>query len=106
MEQKAEDRGQREIACCNLQHSRTPVYCEISEMDAVLCPLCFCPLSSGSSMNLISTLAGSMMEGFFPRGWDLAKIDRLADATPESLANREKWWNAGFEPVVCRTVED
>ena len=27
-------------------------------------------------MNLLSTFTGSMMEGFLPRGWDLAKIDR------------------------------
>ncbi len=28
-------------------------------------------------MNLLTTFAGSMMEGFLPRGWDLARIDAL-----------------------------
>lgn len=57
-------------------------------------------------MNLLTTLAGSMMEGYFPKGWDLAKIDRLADAPAESVANREKWWHPQFEPVACDSFED
>src|SRR5687767_8572999 len=54
-------------------------------------------------MDLVSTMAGSMMEGFFPAGWDLAKIDRLA-ATP--LGERRPWWNPKFEPVACGSFED
>jgi glucosamine-6-phosphate deaminase len=54
-------------------------------------------------MDLVSTMAGSMMEGFFPAGWDLARIDRLA-ASP--LEGRKPWWNEKFEPVPCGSVED
>lgn len=57
-------------------------------------------------MNLMTTIAGSMMEGFFPKGWDLAKIDRLGASTPESVPVREKWWHGQFEPVACASVED
>jgi glucosamine-6-phosphate deaminase len=57
-------------------------------------------------MNLITTLAGSMIEGFFPKGWDLAKIDRLAAAPPAELGRREAWWNAHFEPMACASYED
>jgi glucosamine-6-phosphate deaminase len=57
-------------------------------------------------MNLITTFAGSLMEGFLPAGWDLAKIDRLADASPETLTQRESWWNPQFEPVACGSFED
>src|SRR5712692_7927087 len=57
-------------------------------------------------MDLITTLAGSMIEGFFPTGWDLAKIDRLAAAAPEQLARREAWWHPQFEPVACASYED
>src|SRR5947209_612041 len=32
-----------------------------------------------AAMNLLTTLRGSMMEGFLPAGWDLDKIDQLAD---------------------------
>jgi glucosamine-6-phosphate deaminase len=57
-------------------------------------------------MDLIQTLPGSLMEGFFPAGWDLAKIDRLAAATPAALKERRPWWHAQFEPVPCDTFED
>jgi glucosamine-6-phosphate deaminase len=57
-------------------------------------------------MNLISTLAGSMMEGFFPRGWDLAKLDRLAAATPSEAVTRRPWWNSQFQPVGCDSLAD
>jgi glucosamine-6-phosphate deaminase len=57
-------------------------------------------------MDLLSTLSGSMLEGFFPAGWDLAKIDRLADSPPGALAVRESWWDPQFHAVACQTIED
>ncbi|GIW79271.1 MAG: hypothetical protein KatS3mg105_1078 [Gemmatales bacterium] len=57
-------------------------------------------------MNLITTYAGSMMEGFLPKGWDLAKIDRLAEGGPEAVPKRETWWHPQFEPVLCETFSD
>jgi glucosamine-6-phosphate deaminase len=57
-------------------------------------------------MNLLTTFAGSLMEGFLPAGWDLARIDRLADAPPDTLARREAWWHPNFEPVACASLAD
>jgi glucosamine-6-phosphate deaminase len=57
-------------------------------------------------MNLLTTLSGSMMEGFLPAGWDLGKIDRLAAAPPADLLRRESWWHPQFQPVACASVED
>jgi glucosamine-6-phosphate deaminase len=57
-------------------------------------------------MNLISTLRGSMLEGFYPAGWDLAKIDRLVSDNPSDLPKREKWWHSQFEPVACSSIAD
>ncbi len=57
-------------------------------------------------MNLLTTLAGSMMEGFFPAGWDLAKIDKLASLGPDEVPRREQWWNPGFEPIPCASYAD
>jgi glucosamine-6-phosphate deaminase len=57
-------------------------------------------------MNLISTLAGSLMEGFFPAGWDLAKIDRLGALMPDQLAQHAAWWHPQFQPVACASVAD
>src|SRR5438132_3919416 len=57
-------------------------------------------------MDLISTFSGSMMEGFLPAGWDLAKIDRLAALPRDDLTKREAWWHPQFEPVACASFED
>lgn len=57
-------------------------------------------------MNLMTTLSGSMMEGFFPAGWDLAKIDSCVDDDPATLTKRQKWWHKGYQPVACNSQED
>jgi glucosamine-6-phosphate deaminase len=57
-------------------------------------------------MDLLSTFKGSLMEGFLPAGWDLARIDQLAAKPPSELTKREKWWHAQFEPVACASFED
>ncbi|MCA9113825.1 MAG: glucosamine-6-phosphate isomerase [Planctomycetaceae bacterium] len=57
-------------------------------------------------MDLLSTLPGSMMEGFFPEGWDLAKIDACVDDDPSSLTTRQKWWHKNFEPIPCESLAD
>ena len=57
-------------------------------------------------MNLLTTFKGSMMEGFLPAGWDLAKIDRLADCSGAAMVKRCAWWNAKFEPVACAALAD
>src|SRR5262245_2033138 len=57
-------------------------------------------------MNLLTTYAGSMMEGFLPRGWDLAKIDACCPHPPDAIGERRPWWHARFEPIGCETVAD
>jgi glucosamine-6-phosphate deaminase len=57
-------------------------------------------------MNLMTTLAGSLLEGFFPAGWDLAKIDALISDDPVELQRREPWWHPGFQPVPCASLSD
>lgn len=57
-------------------------------------------------MDLLSTIAGSAMEGFLPAGWDLRKIDACVDADPATLTRRQSWWHADFEPVVCQSLGD
>jgi glucosamine-6-phosphate deaminase len=57
-------------------------------------------------MDLLTTLSGSLMEGFLPAGWDLARIDRLGALTPAELVRREKWWHPQFEPVGCASFAD
>ncbi|QDT27489.1 Glucosamine-6-phosphate deaminase [Gimesia panareensis] len=57
-------------------------------------------------MDLMSTIAGSMMEGYFPAGWDLAKIDQCMSADPTTITDRQPWWHEKFEPVMCGSVTD
>jgi glucosamine-6-phosphate deaminase len=46
------------------------------------------------------------MQGFFPAGWDLRRIDRCVDDDPRTITHRQKWWHRGFTPVACRDVAD
>jgi glucosamine-6-phosphate deaminase len=57
-------------------------------------------------MDLLSTLSGSLMDGFFPAGWDLKRIDACVDANPANIAVRQKWWHRLFQPVPCRNLAD
>lgn len=57
-------------------------------------------------MNLLSTISGSLMEKFFPAGWDLKKIDACVDDDPSTITKRQKWWHKGFEPVLCDSFSD
>ena len=57
-------------------------------------------------MDFLSTLKGSLMEHFYPAGWDLARIDRCADHAPESVLERQPDWHPDFNPVICDTIAD
>lgn len=57
-------------------------------------------------MNLLDTCKGSLLEHFFPRGWDLAKIDACCSHPAQAITNRQDWWNERFAPVMCDSVED
>ena len=53
-------------------------------------------------MDFLSTVKGSLLEGFYPAGWDIKKIDECCD---KGLA-REDFWNKDFTPVECENVND
>jgi glucosamine-6-phosphate deaminase len=57
-------------------------------------------------LNLLTTFAGSLMEDFLPRGWDLARIDSCCAQPPGSIGERQAWWHADFQPIACKTLED
>lgn len=58
------------------------------------------------AINLMTTLKGSLLEGFFPEGWDLDAWDKCAAIPTQAFEKREKWWNRSFEPVMCPTLAD
>ena len=59
-----------------------------------------------ADISLLTTIRGSMLEGFYPEGWDLKKIDRCCQNPPESVLKRQSWWNKRFEPIQCETLDE
>lgn len=53
-------------------------------------------------MNFLTTVAGSLLEGFYPKGWDMAKIDECC----EKGVVREAFWHKDFIPVECENIND
>lgn len=53
-------------------------------------------------MDFLSTVKGSMLEGFYPKGWDLKKIDECC----EKGVQREAFWHKDFTPVECESLSD
>jgi glucosamine-6-phosphate deaminase len=57
-------------------------------------------------LDLLSTLKGSLVEDFYPAGWDLKRIDACYSRPSEGLQERRSWWHPKFEPVECDTIVD
>ena len=53
-------------------------------------------------MDFLSTVKGSLLEGFYPAGWDMKKMDECCEKGVE----REYFWNKDFNPVPCKTLGD
>ena len=53
-------------------------------------------------MNFMSTVAGSMLDGFYPKDWDMARMD----ACCEKGVAKEDFWNPAFTPVECEMLSD
>ena len=51
-------------------------------------------------MDFLSTVNGSYCENFFPKGWDLKKIDECC----EKGVAREDFWHKDFNPVECENL--
>jgi glucosamine-6-phosphate deaminase len=58
------------------------------------------------AVNLISTLKGSLLETYFPEGWDLKALDTCCSRPPETITQPEPWWHRKFAPVPCETLAD
>ncbi len=51
-------------------------------------------------MDFMSTVKGSLMENFYPKGWDMKKIDECC----EKGVTREDFWHKDFTPVECNDL--
>jgi glucosamine-6-phosphate deaminase len=57
-------------------------------------------------VDFMSTMKHSLLEGFYPKGWDMAKIDRCCSHPPEAIEERQPSWHAEFRPVGCEDVQE
>ena len=53
-------------------------------------------------MDFLTTVKGSLLEDFYPKGWDMARID----ACCEKGMAREDFWHKDFNPVECDNIND
>ena len=51
-------------------------------------------------MDFLSTVKGSLLEGFYPKGWDFEKIDKCCEMGVE----REDFWHKDFNPIECDNI--
>jgi glucosamine-6-phosphate deaminase len=58
------------------------------------------------AIDLMGTMKGSNLEGFFPAGWDMKKFDKICGQKASALAKREKWWNTKYKPIACDSIQD
>lgn len=57
-------------------------------------------------MNFLDTVKGSLLEGFFPAGWDMKKFDECCSNPPEEITKRQDFWNKDFNPIKCDNIYD
>ena len=48
-------------------------------------------------LTMLNTITGSRLENFYPRGWDLAQIDRCCAMGVKKLTTRARHWNKQFK---------
>lgn len=56
-------------------------------------------------MDFKSTVSGSMLENFYPAGWDMEKIDNCCKEG-NKVEERQDFWNKDFNPVACDSVSE
>ena len=57
-------------------------------------------------MDFRSTVKGSLLEGFYPEGWDFEKIDACCANEPTTVTERQDFWNPEFMPISCKDVAE
>ncbi|MEX2672602.1 MAG: hypothetical protein WD294_10880 [Phycisphaeraceae bacterium] len=62
-------------------------------------------MAAGKVLNMMSTIKGSLIEGFYPKGWNLKRIDACCDMGLKKLTTPAKHWDAAFKPTAVSSVE-
>lgn len=56
--------------------------------------------------NFMNTVKGSLMEDYYPKGWDMEKIDACCNFKPEEICDKQSFWHKDFTPVSCTAIEE
>ena len=57
-------------------------------------------------MDFNSTVKGSLLEGFYPEGWDFEKIDKCCSNDPKTITEKQAFWNKDFTPIMCDSLAE
>ena len=56
-------------------------------------------------MDFLSTVNGSYCENFFPKGWDLDKMEACCNEA-NKVSERQDFWNEKFTPIECKDLTE
>jgi len=59
-----------------------------------------------ANLTMLNTIKGSLLEHFYPRGWDLKRMDACGAMGLKKITKPAKFWHPGFKPVVVKGVAD
>ena len=57
-------------------------------------------------INFLNTVKGSLLENYYPKGWDMVRIDACCNNRPEDITVRQPHWHKDFAPVQCENIHD
>lgn len=56
--------------------------------------------------DMFTTMKGSLLNDFYPQGWDLKKLDDCCQNTWEDLAERQDFWHKDFNAIPVNSTEE
>jgi len=58
------------------------------------------------TISMLTTIKGSLLERFYPKGWNLRRIDACCEMTLEQLIAPKRSWDGDFKPVPVQSVAE
>jgi glucosamine-6-phosphate deaminase len=55
---------------------------------------------------MLTTIKGSLLEKFYPKGWNLKRIDACCEMNLEQLTAPKRSWSSEFKPIAVESVAD
>src|SRR5262245_47274577 len=63
-------------------------------------------MTMAKTLSMLNTIRGSLLEKFYPAGWDLERIDRCCAMGIKRVTTRARHWNRDFVPRAVEDVAD